>query len=190
MTPLVFPGRPRIRSMDGSDMFHRSPDDRAEVLAAATAIARRRGETRLGTDHLLMGVVTAGIEIARAAGLSVERLQDALDRLDGSALGAFGIDAAPDAWRMPSELAESLRSRPRRHRPKSRRHLPLSAGAKQSLRKSLRVALDHRHRRVTTNHLLAALSTAGQNDPAIRLLRTSAVDPADLESAARAALNG
>ena len=170
-------------------MFHRSPDDRAEVLAAATAIARRRGETRIGTDHLLMAVVTAGNEIARAAGLSMERLQDALDQMDGSALGAFGIDAAPEAWKMPSEVAESLRFRPRRRRPKSRHHLPLSAGAKQSLRKSVRVALDHRHRRVTTNHLLAALSTAGQNDPAIRLLRTSAVDPADLESAARAALN-
>lgn len=173
--------------MDGSDMFHRSPDDRAEVLAAATAIARRRGETRIGTDHLLMGVVTAGNEIARAAGLSVERLQDALDRLDGSALGAFGIDAAPDAWRSSSE-AESLWARPPRQRQGSRRHLPLSAAAKQSLRKSMRVALDHRHRRVTTNHLLAALATAGRNDPAIRLLRNSAVDPADLETAARAAL--
>jgi ATP-dependent Clp protease ATP-binding subunit ClpA len=175
--------------MDGSEMFHRSPDARAEVLAAATAIARRRGETRVGTDHLLMGLVTAGNEIARAAGLSVERLHEALDRLDGSALGAFGIDAAPDAWRSPSPNAEPSWARPRRHRRRSgRRHLPLSAGAKRSLEKSMRVALDHRHRRITTNHLLAALSTGGHNDPAIRLLRTAAVDPADLESAARTAI--
>ena len=173
--------------MDGSDMF-RSPDARAEVLAAATAIARKRGETRIGTDHLLMGVVTAGNEIARAAGLSVESLLDALDRLDGSALGAFGIEGATDALRTPTG-AESHWDLPRRHVRDRRRHLPLSAGAKRSLRKSARVALDHRHRRVSTNHLLAALSTADQKDAAIRLLLNSAVDPADLESATRAALN-
>ncbi|HKZ20451.1 MAG TPA: Clp protease N-terminal domain-containing protein [Acidimicrobiia bacterium] len=174
--------------MDGSDMFHRSPDVRAEVLAAASAMARARGETRVGTDHLLVGVITAGNDVARAAGLSVESLRDALDRLDGSALGAYGIDATPDTWRTHSGIPESFPACPPRHRRALGRRLPLSAGAKRSLEKSVRVALDHRHRRITTNHLLAALSTGGQNDPAIRLLRTADVDPADLESAARTAI--
>ena len=176
--------------MDGSDVFHWSPDARAQVLAAATAIARRRGDSRIGTDHLLIGVITAGNEIARAAGLSVDGMHEALDRLDGSALGAFGIDAAPEIWGSPFPVAQPHPARQRRHRRILARHLPLSAGAKKSLEKSVRVALDHRHRRINTNHLLAALATGGINDPAIRLLRSSAVDPADLESAVRAALNG
>ncbi|HJU82437.1 MAG TPA: Clp protease N-terminal domain-containing protein [Acidimicrobiia bacterium] len=173
--------------MDGSDMFHRSPDVRAEVLAAASAMARARGETRVGTDHLLVGVITAGNEVARAAGLSVESLRDALDRLDGSALGAYGIDATPDTW-ITHSFPESFPACQPWHRRALGRRLPLSTGAKRSLEKSVRVALDHRHRQITTNHLLAALSTGAQNDPAIRLLRTADVDPADLESAARTAI--
>ncbi|HEX2420391.1 MAG TPA: Clp protease N-terminal domain-containing protein [Acidimicrobiia bacterium] len=165
-------------------MFHRSPDARAEVLAAAQACARRRGEGRIGTDHLLIGVVTSGNEIARRAGLSVEGLHEALNRLDGSALGAFGIETASEALLASSPVL----GRRRPHRRIPGRHLPLSAGARRSLKKSLRLALDHRHRRINTNHLLAALATGGHNDPAVRLLRSSAVDPADLESAVQAAL--
>ena len=169
-------------------MFHRSPDARATVLSAAQASARLRGDGRIGTDHLLIGVVTSGNEIARRAGLSVEGLQEALDRLDGSALGAFGIEAASEALLASSPVRpHSGRKRP--HRRILARHLPLSAGAKRSLKKSLRLALDHRHRHINTNHLLAALSTGGHNDPAVRLLRSSAVDPADLESAVQAALS-
>ncbi|MGH8959496.1 MAG: Clp protease N-terminal domain-containing protein [Acidimicrobiia bacterium] len=173
--------------MAGSDVLHRSPDARAEVLAVAAATARRRGDLRIGTDHLLIGVVTTGNEIARAAGLSVEGLHEALDRLDGSALGAFGIDAEPEALR--SAVAQPHRPGERPHRRILARHLPLSAGAKRSLEKSVRVALDLRHRRINTNHLLAALSTGGHNDPAVRLLRSTAIDPADLETAVRAELD-
>jgi ATP-dependent Clp protease ATP-binding subunit ClpA len=174
--------------MGGSDVFHRSPDARADVLAAAQACARRRGEGRIGTDHLLIGVVTSGNEIARRAGLSVEGLHEALDRLDGSALCAFGIETASEALLASSPVPGPPSGRRRPHRGIPGRHLPLSAGARRSLKKSLRLALDHRHRRINTNHLLAALATGGHNDPAVRLLKSSAVDPADLESAVQAEL--
>jgi hypothetical protein len=174
--------------MGGSDVFHRSPDARAAVLSAAQASARRRGDGRIGTDHLLIGVVTSGNEITRRAGLSVEGLHEALDRLDGSALGAFGIEAASEALLACSPVLGPHLGRKRLHRRIPARHLPLTAGAKRSLKKSVQLALDHRHRRINTNHLLAALSTGGHNDPAVRLLRSSAVDPADLESAVQAAL--
>ncbi|MGH8926136.1 MAG: Clp protease N-terminal domain-containing protein [Acidimicrobiia bacterium] len=171
-------------------MSHRSPDARAEVLAAARMSARRRGDSRVGTDHLLIGVVSAGNDIAQAAGLSVERLHEALDRLDGSALGAFGIDAAPETLTSPSQIERCRPTHKRLHRAILNRHLPLSAGAKRSLEKSARLALDHHQRHISTNHLLAALSTGGHNDPAVHLLRSFEIDPADLESAVRATLNG
>jgi hypothetical protein len=175
--------------MGGSDVFHRSPDARAAVLSAAQASARFRGDGRIGTDHLLIGVVTSGNEIARRAGLSVEGLHEALDRLDGSALGAFGIEAASEALLASSPVLRPHSGRERPHRRILARHLPLSAGAKRSLKKSVQLALDHRHRRINTNHMLAALSTGGYNDPAVRVLRSSAVDPADLESAVQAELS-
>jgi hypothetical protein len=174
--------------MGGSDVLHRSPDARATVLYAAQASARLRGEKRIGTDHLLIGVVTSGNEIARRAGLSVEGLHEALNGLDGSALGAFGIEAAAEALLASSPVLRPHSGRKQPHRGILARHLPLGAGAKRSLKKSMRLALDHRHRHINTNHLLAALSTGGHNDAAVRLLRSSAVDPADLESAVQEVL--
>jgi ATP-dependent Clp protease ATP-binding subunit ClpA len=154
------------------------PDARTEVLAHARLSAHRRGESRVGTDHLLIGVVIAGNEVARAAGLSAEGLLRALDRLDERALGEFGIDAPGRALSITPGWSRPWRP------------LPLSAGAKRCLEKGVRVAIDRKERRVNTNHLLAALATGGSNDPATRLLRSCSVEPADLESAVRRALEG
>ena len=157
-------------------MFERFADDlRVVVMRVAQEVCARRGDSRIGTDHLLIGVVAAGNRVAAGAGLTVDGLYDALDRLDESALGAIGIATAgvnlPRPWNW-----------------RRRGHLPISRGAKESLERSLRVALDLGHRRITTNHLLAGLTVGGANDPAVRLLRACWVEPSDLEAAARQAM--
>jgi len=157
-------------------MFERlSADVRVAVLAATRAAAVRRGESRIGSDHLLVGVADAGSETADAAGLTVEALHDALDRLDEHALGAVGVET-----QAVSRLRQWGWSR--------RSHLPFTPGAKKALERSLRIALDHGDRRLTTDHLLAALAVGGPNDRAVRLLRACWVEPAVLEAAARQAL--
>lgn len=156
-------------------MFERfTTDVRGIVLATAQETARRRGEARIGSDHILVGVVDSGNATALAAGLTPAVLEAALDRLDHTALGAIGLGAD-----------QRLLARPRRPRPG---HLPFTRGAKGALQRSLRIAVDRGDRVITTDHVLAALAVGGHKDAAVRLLRACGVDPAELESAVRQAM--
>ncbi|MGH8911192.1 MAG: Clp protease N-terminal domain-containing protein [Acidimicrobiia bacterium] len=150
-------------------------DIRVAVMTAAQEVCARRGDSRIGTDHLLVGVVAAGNRVAAGAGLTVDGLYDALDRLDERALGAIGIEAASFTVFPPWSF-------------RRRGHLPFSRGARKSLERSLRIALDLGHRRITTDHLLAGLAGGGPNDPAMRLLRACWVEASDLEAAVRQAM--
>lgn len=157
-------------------MFERfTADVRVAVLTAAQEACAGRGESRIGTDHLLIGVVAAGNGTAAAAGLTVDGLNDALDRLDERALGAVGIGAE-------EAVLERLLGWRRRG------HLPFSGGAKKSLERCLAIVLDLGHRRITSDHLLAGITMGGANDPAVRLLRACWIEPSELESAARQAM--
>ncbi|MEU0796643.1 Clp protease N-terminal domain-containing protein [Amycolatopsis sp. NPDC005961] len=63
----------------------------AVVVTAALEESRRRGDRRLGTEHLLLGLLRDP-ECARALGTDVEEARAALDRLDRAALAALGIE--------------------------------------------------------------------------------------------------
>ncbi len=63
----------------------------ASAITAALDEARRRGDRRLGTEHLLLGLLH-GEEITHALGVRLDAARDALDRLDRAALAALGID--------------------------------------------------------------------------------------------------
>jgi hypothetical protein len=63
----------------------------ASVVTAALAESRRRGDRRLGTEHLLLGLLHDP-DCARAFGVGLEDARAALDRLDRAALAALGID--------------------------------------------------------------------------------------------------
>jgi Clp amino terminal domain, pathogenicity island component len=87
----VIPPRPG-RGDDGAG--RRPPDARKAVLAAAAAEAWRRGDRRLGTDHLLLGLLRAGDPvIARAIGVSLDDARSAASDLDRAALAAVGVQA-------------------------------------------------------------------------------------------------
>ncbi|OXM63851.1 Clp protease N-terminal domain-containing protein [Amycolatopsis vastitatis] len=63
----------------------------AAVLTAALEESRRRGDRRLGTEHLLLGLLhDPGSALALGIGLADARA--ALDRLDRAALTALGIE--------------------------------------------------------------------------------------------------
>ncbi|GHG24785.1 MULTISPECIES: Clp protease N-terminal domain-containing protein [Amycolatopsis] len=63
----------------------------AAVVTAALEESRRRGDRRLGTEHLLLGLLHAP-DCARALGTDLAEARAALDRLDRAALAALGID--------------------------------------------------------------------------------------------------
>lgn len=66
-----------------------------------------------------------------------------------------------------------------------RGRLPFTTGAKEALVRSLRICSDEGHRTITTTHLLAALALGGGRDPAVRLIRSLGVEPAELDAALR-----
>ena len=87
-----------------------SVDARKLVLTSATEEARRRGDRRLGTDHLLLGLLHDGdSQAARALGVSLADARAASDALDRAALAAVGIQVktlgegppAPSGRRLP-----------------------------------------------------------------------------------------
>ncbi|MBO3748433.1 Clp protease N-terminal domain-containing protein [Streptosporangiaceae bacterium NEAU-GS5] len=78
----------------------------AVVVKAALDESRLRGSKRLGTEHLLLGLLRDPV-CAAALGTGVEEARAALDQLDREALAAIGIDvtgmsaAAPPRKRVP-----------------------------------------------------------------------------------------
>src|SRR5260221_9395240 len=69
-----------------------SVDARKLVLTSATEEARRRGDRRLGTDHLLLGLLhDEDSAAAQALGVSLADARAASDALDRAALAAVGV---------------------------------------------------------------------------------------------------
>ena len=75
-------------------MFEQFAGGARAAVRAALEEARQRGDRRLGTEHLLLGVLHAR-ELAPLGDLGVElgRVRDVLADLDEAALAVVGVDA-------------------------------------------------------------------------------------------------
>ena len=129
-----------------------------DCMEQALDEAKRRGDTRLGTDHLLLGV----LHDPRAIGLLGADLADArsaMDRLDVAALAAVGVDS-------DVTLTASRRgSRPR-----------WSVGAQHVLRESVRDAKLRRVKAIGVDSVLRSLLGRPAPDPAQDLLAEMGID--------------
>lgn len=158
-------------------MFERFAEDvRLAVLEAAEEVSTRRGDPRLGTEHLLVGAVYVGDPVTEAFGLSADDLRSRLAEWDVGALQAVGIDADVDVPPPPVGRRRGLLPL---------NHVRFNRGAKQALKRAAQICLDQGHRTIQVSHLLAALALGGRNDPAVRLLRASGVEPAELDAEIR-----
>lgn len=136
----------------------------AAVVKRALAEARQRGDRRLGTEHLLLGLIgDPQSEAARALGVELERAREALDALDRAALASIGLDVG--GLRLAS-------LRPARKRP------PLTSAARSVLIGAMEQAARTRTRRPTSRHMLLALLACEPPDPAAALLAQLGVDRA------------
>ena len=140
-----------------------SADARKMLLTSAAGEARRRGDRRLGTDHLLLGLLhDAGSPAARALGVSLEAARAASDDLDLAALAAVGI-LVNHVDRAPEPLP-------------ARRLPPLTSGARAVMKRAIDEARPARTGRIETRHFLLALLSRERPDPAADLLHALGVD--------------
>ena len=136
-------GRRSTRST-GDDMFERFTKEARRVVVAAVEEAGRRGDTRVGTEHLLLGVFDSGwdrLSVLESSGLTDQALRLQLDAMEDQALQAVGIDRRS----IDAGLAGS--PPPARRR----RHLPFTGGGQErpqrcSRRGNRARASLHRHR--------------------------------------------
>jgi ATP-dependent Clp protease ATP-binding subunit ClpA len=149
-------------------LFERFTKEARLVVTHAVAEAETRGDSRVGTEHLLIGV-------ARSPGLAgllpdVESIRAELDRMDRDALVSVGLD--PDLL----DVAGPVRA-------ERGRHIPFTGGAKDILKGALRAALDLGHRHIGVEHLALALTAAEAPDRAISALRGLDLGPTALRAA-------
>jgi ATP-dependent Clp protease ATP-binding subunit ClpA len=142
-----------------------SADARKLVLTSATEEARRRGDRRLGTDHLLLGMLhEEASPAAQALGVSLGDARAASDALDRAALAAAGIQVKALGEGPPA--------------PFGRRLPPLTSGARVVVKRAIDEARPARSGRIDTTHFLLALLSLQRPDPAAELLGALQVDPA------------
>src|SRR6266511_1836149 len=142
-----------------------SEDARKLVLTAAADEARRRGDRRLGTDHLLLGLLhDPAAEAASALGVDLASARAAQDALDRAALAAVGIHAGDLG---PIGEPGGAHRRP-----------PLTSGARAVFKRAVEQAHPRKSGRIGTRHFLLALLACQRPDPAAELLHELGVDPA------------
>lgn len=142
-------------------------DARRIVLTSAAEEAHRRGDRRIGTDHLLLGLLHDHHSVpAWALGVDLESARAASAALDRAALAAVGIDVG--------ELGSSPRAI------QARRHPPLTSGARAVLERSLHDARSAKARYIDARQLLLAILTRERPDPAAELLAALGLDPAEV----------
>lgn len=144
-------------------MFEKFAKDARESVVGAQEEARVLGADRIGTEHVLLGMLRSPDTVAAQA---LERLgvthADVLatvralppGAIDADALAGVGIDL--DAVR--AQVEASFGPGALDTQPRSRAgHLPFEPSAKKLLEIALREAIRVKHRRIDTGHLLLAV---------------------------------
>jgi ATP-dependent Clp protease ATP-binding subunit ClpA len=143
-------------------MFEQFTAEARTVIPTAVEEARLRGDRRVGTEHLLLGALRASTPAESGAlGVDTTAVRGALADLDRAALAAVGLDD---------------RGVERPPVPVSRKHTPLTSGARAVIARSLAEARRAGSRRIAARHLLLAVLDGEQPDPAADALAHLGVD--------------
>ncbi|HEX7096967.1 MAG TPA: Clp protease N-terminal domain-containing protein, partial [Acidimicrobiales bacterium] len=131
-------------------VYERFTDRAREVVILADLACRELGQSHVGTEHLLVGLVQevgTAHHVLRAMGVTVERVRDAITVLFGPAAG-----------------------------PPPEGKLEYAPEANLALETALREALGLRHDHVGTEHLLLGLLRNNESR-GVQVLRRLRVDP-------------
>ncbi len=134
--------------------------------------ARRRGDRKVGTEHLILGLLREPV-LAQALGCDLQTARDALDAMDHDALAAVGIGAAFNAPPIPIDEPIKRPSRPT-FKAVLRDRLPMTPAAKTALEKSYK-EIRRAHHNGPQQVLLTVLELKPP-DPAAELIAALGVD--------------
>ena len=131
--------------------------------------ARRRGDRRVGTDHLLLALLHDPAIVA-VLGVSLEQCRQALDSLDREALEHLGLTASLAA---PPLAMRRVPARPTL-RAVLKDRLPMTPAAKAALERAARPM--RQGRRVDPQDVLRCLSDLKHPDPVADLIDELNID--------------
>jgi len=134
------------------------------IYLRASEEARRRGDRRTGTDHLLLALLEDPSTEA-VLGVSLQQARQAHESLDHQALGALGMGPGTDAPPLPMR---AVPKKPRIRDVAKKDRLRLTPAAKKVLQDAVRP--NRRKAQVTAQQVLAQILTLQPPDPAAVLL--------------------
>jgi hypothetical protein len=134
------------------------------VYLRASEEARRRGDRRTGTEHLLLCLLEDP-SIEAVLGVSLQQARQALESLDQQALGALGLGSGTDAPPIPMR---AVPKKPTLRDVMKKDRLRMTPAAKKVLEGAVRP--NRRKSQVTGQQVLAQLLTLQPPDPAAVLL--------------------
>jgi ATP-dependent Clp protease ATP-binding subunit ClpA len=140
------------------------------IYLRASEEARRRGDRRTGTDHLLLALLEdPSIEVV--LGVSLQQARQALESLDQEALGVLGMGSGVDAPPLPMR---AVPKKPRLRDVAKKDRFRMTPAAKKVLERA--VQPNRRGLQVTAQQVLAQILSLQPPDPAAALLSALGVN--------------
>ncbi|MGH8987106.1 MAG: Clp protease N-terminal domain-containing protein [Acidimicrobiales bacterium] len=145
------------------------------VYLRASEEARRRGDRRTGTDHILLALLEHPM-IGILLGVNLQQAREALQSLDQQAIGVLGLSFATDAPELPMR---AVPKRPRIRDVMQRERFRMTPAAKKVLEEAYKPK-GHRKLQVTGPEVLAQILALRPPDPAAVLLGALGVNMSEV----------
>ncbi len=136
--------------------------------------ARRRGDRRTGTDHVLLALLEDP-SIEDVLGVSLQQARQGLESLDHEALSALGMGSGFDAPPLPMR---AVPKKPRIRDVMTSDRLRMTPAAKRVLEEAVKPM--RRKTQVTAQQVLAQILTLQPPDPAAVLLGALGVNTSEV----------
>ena len=136
--------------------------------------ARRRGDRRTGTDHILLALLEDP-SIEAMLGVSLQQARRALESLDHEALSALGLGSGTDAPPLPMR---AVPKKPRIRDVAKKSRLRMTPAAKKVLEEASKP--NRRKLQVTAQQVLAQILALQPPDPAGALLDALGVNTSEV----------
>jgi len=144
------------------------------ICLQASEEARRRGDRRIGTDHILLALFEdPSIEVV--LGVNLQRTRQELESLDREALGTLGLGSGADAPPLPMR---AMPKKPRFRDVAKKDRLRMAPAAKKVLEAAVKP--NRRKTYVTAQQVLAQILTLQPPDPAAALLSALGVNTSEV----------
>jgi ATP-dependent Clp protease ATP-binding subunit ClpA len=145
------------------------------IYLQASEEARRRGDRRTGTDHVLLALFEDPSTEA-VLGVNLQQARQALDSLDREALGAVGLGSRTDAPELPMR---AVPKKPRLRDLMQKDRLRMTPAAKKVLEEASKP--NRKKLQVTAQQVLAQILTLQPPDPAAALLDALGMNASEVQ---------